>query len=53
MVHHRQGAMECIASIVDGLGTDVVPFITLLVLSVLGRMSDQVIFYLIFGEDKF
>lgn len=43
LVHHRQGGMECIAAIVEGLGTDVVPFIILIVLSVLRRMSDQVI----------
>lgn len=37
----RQGAVEAIYCIVNKMGVDVVPYIVLLVVPVLGRMSDQ------------
>lgn len=36
----RQGAMEAIACLVEQLGMSIIPFIILLVIPVLGRMSD-------------
>ncbi|XP_033118487.1 TATA-binding protein-associated factor 172-like [Anneissia japonica] len=38
----RQGAIEALANVIDLLGIDLVPYIVLLVVPVLGRMSDQV-----------
>lgn len=37
----RQGAVECIFAVIDRLGFDVVPYIVLLIVPLLGRMSDQ------------
>ncbi|XP_050311061.1 TATA-binding protein-associated factor 172 isoform X6 [Anthonomus grandis grandis] len=37
----RQGAVEAIACIVDSLQFDVIPYVVLLVVPLLGRMSDQ------------
>ncbi|CAH0564280.1 unnamed protein product [Brassicogethes aeneus] len=37
----RQGAVEAIACIVDALQFDIIPFVVLLVVPLLGRMSDQ------------
>jgi len=37
----RQGAIECLWCIVDKMGLDLLPYIVLLVVPVLGRMSDQ------------
>lgn len=37
----RQGAVEAIACIVDGLQFDIVPYVVLLIVPLLGRMSDQ------------
>ncbi len=38
----RQGGVECLACVVDKVDVDVVPYIVLLVVPTLGRMSDQV-----------
>lgn len=38
---HRQGACEALANIIDHLGMNIVPYIVLLVVPTLGRMSDQ------------
>jgi TATA-binding protein-associated factor len=40
-VVNRQGAMETIAILVDELGMEVLPYVVLLVVPLLGRMSDQ------------
>ncbi|XP_060522113.1 TATA-binding protein-associated factor 172 [Cylas formicarius] len=37
----RQGAVEAIACVVDNLKYDIIPYIVLLVVPLLGRMSDQ------------
>lgn len=37
----RQGAVEAIACIVDALQFDIIPYVVLLVVPLLGRMSDQ------------
>merc|ERR1719494_660441 len=37
----RQGAMEAVINILDHLGLDILPYIVLLIVPVLGRMSDQ------------
>ena len=37
----RQGAIEAVTCVVDALSADVVPYIVLLVVPVLSRMSDQ------------
>ncbi|GFQ73279.1 TATA-binding protein-associated factor 172 [Trichonephila clavata] len=37
----RQGSVEAIACIIDDLGLDIVPYIVLLIVPMLGRMSDQ------------
>ncbi|XP_071538423.1 TATA-binding protein-associated factor 172 isoform X2 [Panulirus ornatus] len=37
----RQGAVECIFAVIDRLGFNVVPYIVLLIVPLLGRMSDQ------------
>ncbi|KAF8793895.1 TATA-binding protein-associated factor 172 like protein [Argiope bruennichi] len=37
----RQGSVEAIACIIDELGLDIVPYIVLLIVPMLGRMSDQ------------
>ncbi|XP_053648070.2 TATA-binding protein-associated factor 172 isoform X2 [Cherax quadricarinatus] len=37
----RQGAAECIFAVIDRLGFNVVPYIVLLIVPLLGRMSDQ------------
>ncbi|XP_071815312.1 TATA-binding protein-associated factor 172-like [Apostichopus japonicus] len=37
----RQGAMECISCAVDSQGMDIVPYIVLLVVPLMGAMSDQ------------
>ncbi|XP_045616900.2 TATA-binding protein-associated factor 172 isoform X2 [Procambarus clarkii] len=37
----RQGAVECIFAVIDCLGFNVVPYIVLLIVPLLGRMSDQ------------
>ena len=42
VAHHRQGAIECLSSIIDTLAIEIVPFIVLLIIPVLRRMSDQV-----------
>nr|XP_054762418.1 TATA-binding protein-associated factor 172-like [Lytechinus pictus] len=38
----REGAVESLACVIDQLGMDIVPYIVLLVVPLLGRMSDQV-----------
>lgn len=38
---NRQGAVEAIACIVDSLQFDIIPYVVLLVVPLLGRMSDQ------------
>ncbi|XP_071487999.1 TATA-binding protein-associated factor 172-like [Diadema antillarum] len=38
----REGAVEALACIIDQLSMDIVPYIVLLVVPLLGRMSDQV-----------
>jgi TATA-binding protein-associated factor len=43
LAHNRQGSIECLSSIIDTLGIGIVPFIVLLIIPILGRMSDQVI----------
>ncbi|XP_061168195.1 TATA-binding protein-associated factor 172-like [Saccostrea echinata] len=40
-VIYRQGATEALACVIDGLGMDLIPYIVLLVVQVLRRMSDQ------------
>uniref|UniRef100_A0A1B6DFE2 TATA-binding protein-associated factor 172 n=1 Tax=Clastoptera arizonana TaxID=38151 RepID=A0A1B6DFE2_9HEMI len=40
-VTRRQGAAECLACISDKLKYDVIPYIVLLIVPLLGRMSDQ------------
>ena len=40
-VGRRQGAVETIATLADTLGIDIVPYIVLMVVPVLGRMSDM------------
>ena len=40
-LNERQGATECISWITSSMDLDVVPYITLLMVPVLGRMSDQ------------
>ena len=40
-VHHRQGAVEALFSITEELKLDVMPYIVLFVVPVLGRISDQ------------
>ena len=40
-VPSRQGAMEALMCVVNALSVDVVPYIVLLIVPVLGRMSDQ------------
>lgn len=40
-VIYRQGATEALACVIDGLGLDLIPYIVLLVVQVLRRMSDQ------------
>ena len=42
MAHYRQGAIECLSSVIDILGIEIVPYIVLLIIPILGRMSDQV-----------
>lgn len=37
----RQGAVEAVACIVDSLQFDIIPYVVLLVVPLLGRMSDQ------------
>ncbi|GAB1607432.1 TATA-binding protein-associated factor 172-like [Argonauta hians] len=37
----RQGACEVLANIIDRLGVNIIPFIVLLVVPILGRMCDQ------------
>lgn len=37
----RQGAVECIACVIESLGLKVVPYIVLLIVPMLARMSDQ------------
>ncbi|KAK3090954.1 hypothetical protein FSP39_016028 [Pinctada imbricata] len=37
----RQGGMEAVANVIDTLGVELLPYIVLLVVHVLGRMSDQ------------
>merc|ERR1719494_1591708 len=37
----RQGAMEAVINILDHLGLDILPYIVLLIVPVLGRMSDH------------
>lgn len=37
----RQGAVEAIACIVDALQFDIIPYVVLLIVPLLGRMSDQ------------
>ncbi|GBL97094.1 TATA-binding protein-associated factor 172, partial [Araneus ventricosus] len=37
----RQGSVEAIACIIEELGLDIVPYIVLLIVPMLGRMSDQ------------
>lgn len=41
VIRNRQGAIEAISCVIDRLGMDVVPYVVLLVVPVLGRMSDQ------------
>ncbi|XP_076073071.1 TATA-binding protein-associated factor 172-like [Mytilus galloprovincialis] len=38
---HRQGACEALACVIDVMGMDLLPYIVLLVVPILGRMSDQ------------
>lgn len=38
----RQGAIEALVNVIDNLGIDILPYIVLLIVPVLGRMSDQV-----------
>jgi TATA-binding protein-associated factor len=38
---HRQGVIECLACIVDKMEMDIIPYIVLLIVPVLGRMSDH------------
>ncbi|XP_072029618.1 TATA-binding protein-associated factor 172-like [Amphiura filiformis] len=38
----RQGALEALSCIIDRLGIDIVPYIVLLVVPLLGQMSDQI-----------
>lgn len=40
VVSHRQGAIECLACIVEKLDVQVLPYIALLVVPCMGRMSD-------------
>lgn len=40
--HARQGAVQMVDALVKGLGTAVVPYLLLLVVPVMGRMSDPV-----------
>lgn len=40
--HARQGAVHMVDALVKGLGTAVVPYLLLLVVPVMGRMSDPV-----------
>ena len=40
--HARQGAVHMVDAVVKGLGTAVVPYLLLLVVPVMGRMSDPV-----------
>jgi TATA-binding protein-associated factor len=37
----RQGAVECIAHVIESLGLKIVPYIVLLIVPMLARMSDQ------------
>ncbi|KAL4240937.1 btaf1 RNA polymerase II [Mactra antiquata] len=37
----RQGASEAITNVIDAMGMDIIPYIVLLIVPVLGRMSDQ------------
>jgi len=41
VVRNRQGAIEAISCVIERLGMGVVPYVVLLVVPVLGRMSDQ------------
>lgn len=41
VVRNRQGAIEAISCVIERLGMAVVPYVVLLVVPVLGRMSDQ------------
>ncbi|XP_068672856.1 TATA-binding protein-associated factor 172-like [Montipora foliosa] len=41
LVRNRQGAVEAISCVIEKLGMSVVPYVVLLVVPVLGRMSDQ------------
>lgn len=41
IVQERSGAIECLACVIERLEIDVIPYIVLLIVPVLGRMSDQ------------
>ncbi|KAL9957258.1 hypothetical protein ACROYT_G038872 [Oculina patagonica] len=41
VVRNRQGAIEAVSCVIERLGMSVVPYVVLLVVPVLGRMSDQ------------
>ncbi|XP_067042900.1 TATA-binding protein-associated factor 172-like [Acropora muricata] len=41
IIRNRQGAVEAISCVIEKLGMGVVPYVVLLVVPVLGRMSDQ------------
>ena len=42
LAHCRQGSIESLSIIIETLGIEIVPFIVLLIIPMLGRMSDQV-----------
>lgn len=49
----RQGAVEAIACIVDSLRFNIIPYVVLLVVPLLGRMSDQNISVRLMGTHSF
>lgn len=49
----RQGAVEAIACIVDELKYDIIPYVVLLVVPLLGRMSDQNMCVRLMGTHSF
>ncbi|KAL1494003.1 hypothetical protein ABEB36_009678 [Hypothenemus hampei] len=49
----RQGAVEAIACIVDNLQFDIIPYVVLLVVPLLGRMSDQNLSVRLMGTHSF
>ena len=42
LAHNRQGAIECLTSIIETLAIEIVPYIVLLIIPILARMSEHV-----------